>query len=102
MTALAPTQAATPVSAEPVSAPASVSLGQLRCGERGVICGIAAMGDAAAQRRLRQLGFVEGREVELVRRAPLGSPVVVRVCDAQICLRSAQTELISVATAQPA
>ena len=54
------------------------------------------------QERMRQLGFVEGREVELVRRAPLGSPVVVRVCDAQICLRRAQTNLITVSQAPTA
>lgn len=84
-----------------LDAPAK-ALGELRRGERAIICGLSEQCDAAVRRRLNQLGFVEGREVEVVRRAPLGSPVVVRVCDAQICLRRAQTDLISVSGAPAA
>lgn len=98
MTATAETLSAVPTAQIADARP----LGQLRCGERGVICNMAALGDAQMQERMRQLGFVEGREVELVRRAPLGSPVVVRVCDAQICLRRAQTNLITVSQAPTA
>lgn len=91
---------ATSVTQAPSAAPADAApraLGDLHRGERAVICGLSDACDASVRRRLNQLGFVEGREVEVVRRAPLGSPVVVRVCDAQICLRKAQTKLISVA-----
>lgn len=77
-------------------APAVRTLGELRRGERAIICGLDEACDAEVRHRLRQLGFSEGREVELVRRAPLGSPIVVRVCDTQICLRREQTDAITI------
>lgn len=91
------TPAAEPLVTDPATATSNARpLGQLRCGERGIICDMAAFGNEQMQERMRQLGFAEGHEVEFVRRAPLGSPVVVRVCDAQICLRRAQSNLITV------
>ena len=91
--------AAVQADALPTASPAPRTLGELRRGERAIICGLDESCAADVRHRLRQLGFSEGREVELVRRAPLGCPVVVRVCDAQICLRRAQIDAISIDTA---
>lgn len=46
--------------------------------------------------RLREMGFDEGVEVEVLHRAPLGGdPVAVRVGGATICLRRAQARQIA-------
>ena len=48
-------------------------------------------------RRLTDLGFTSGTEVEAVRRAPLGDPVIYRVCGYDLCLRQALAATIRVA-----
>jgi ferrous iron transport protein A len=51
-------------------------------------------GSAATAVRLRDLGFTPGRVVEVVRRAPLGDPVVYRLEEYELCLRRAQARYI--------
>ncbi|MFN8196066.1 MAG: FeoA family protein [Nocardioidaceae bacterium] len=53
-------------------------------------------GDPLLVRRLCDLGFAPGTEVEVVRRAPLGDPVVYRLRGFEICLRRAQAGAIRV------
>lgn len=53
-------------------------------------------GEPALTRRLCDLGFVPGTEVEVVRRAPLGDPVIYRLRGFEICLRRAQADAIRV------
>ncbi len=48
----------------------------------------------ATARRLEDLGFTGGTEVEVVRRAPLHDPVVYRVKDYELCLRRAQARCV--------
>jgi Fe2+ transport system protein FeoA len=45
-----------------------------------------------------EMGLVEGAEVELVRRAPLGDPLQLRLGDYDLSIRSADADLIDVAT----
>lgn len=83
------------------SAPASVKtrvvpLSSLRCGQRGVICRVAADCDSSVCHRLQLLGFSEGRAISKVRQAPLGGPMIFRVCDVQMCLRQAHADLVLV------
>lgn len=51
-------------------------------------------------KRLRNLGFVPGRIATPLRRAPLGDPVVYRVCDYELCLRRHEARLIQVTTVE--
>jgi ferrous iron transport protein A len=46
--------------------------------------------------RLMELGLVEGAEVEVVRRAPLGDPLQVRVGDYDLSVRSSEAKLVDV------
>ncbi len=48
--------------------------------------------------RLMEMGLIEGAEVEVVRRAPLGDPLHLRVGDYDLSLRSADAATIDVAT----
>ncbi|HEY0259025.1 MAG TPA: FeoA family protein [Lacisediminihabitans sp.] len=73
-----------------------LSLADLPIGVRGNILAIDSDASPALGQRLGDLGFVAGTGVEAVRRAPLGDPVVYRVCGYDICLRRAQAQKIRV------
>ncbi len=46
--------------------------------------------------RLMEMGLVEGAEVRVVRRAPLGDPMQVRLGDYDLSLRASEARLIGV------
>ncbi|ARO13062.1 hypothetical protein BMR99_01650 [Propionibacterium freudenreichii] len=71
-------------------------LSNLHAGDVGVICRLDEEADESITHRLQLLGFDCGREVCLIRQAPLSGPMVFRVCDAQMCLREAQADMIYV------
>lgn len=73
-----------------------VPMGQLSRGQRGVIAGFADQTDMAVSRRLFDLGFAEGAQVELVRRAPLRDPLMFRIGSAQMLLRTEEANRILV------
>lgn len=73
-----------------------VPLDGLAVGSRARVVDVRVPGVPALERRLEDLGFVPGRTVEVLRRAPLGDPVVYRVCDYELCLRHAQAARVLV------
>ncbi len=46
--------------------------------------------------RLMEMGLIEGAQVQIVRRAPFGDPLHVRLGDYELSLRSSEAELIEV------
>ena len=50
--------------------------------------------DPVLRRRLGALGFREGEQVTCLRRAPLGCPILFRVCGAEVCLRKEQARAV--------
>ena len=73
------------------------SLSDLRLGISGRV--IALQEDTADDpiaKRLSNLGFVPGRIVTPLRRAPLGDPVVYRVADYELCLRRHEAHMVHV------
>jgi ferrous iron transport protein A len=70
------------------------TLAELEPGERGKVTAIE--GDADAVRRLMDLGLIRGTTLELVRRAPLGDPLEVRLRGFMLTLRRAEAEHITV------
>lgn len=62
-------------------------LSRLRRGEQAEILAMDDTLDAATARRLIDLGFAPGTHVEMVRAAPLGGPVILRVADYEIAIR---------------
>lgn len=46
--------------------------------------------------RLRELGLVPGARVEVIRRAPLGEPIEIRLRGSQLAMRNADAAFISV------
>jgi ferrous iron transport protein A len=53
-------------------------------------------GDADATRRLMDLGLIRGTTVEVIRRAPLGDPLEVKLRGFMLTLRRTEAEHITV------
>ena len=70
------------------------ALAELAPGERGRV--VAVAGDPDATRRLMDLGLIRGTTVEVVRRAPLGDPLEVKLRGFMLTLRRAEAEHITV------
>ena len=70
------------------------SLDRLEPGERGVI--LRLDGEHGAVRRLMELGLVPGTRVEVLRRAPLGDPIELRLRDVHLSLRRSEAAFIHV------
>ena len=51
--------------------------------------------------RLRELGLVPGTQVEVIRRAPLGEPIEIRVRQSHIAMRNADAAFIAVTPLEP-
>ena len=71
-------------------APAAIPLASLPIGGRGRLC--AHQDGEMLTRRLGELGFVPGTEVQLVRRAPFGDPIEIELRGYRVCLRREQLE----------
>jgi ferrous iron transport protein A len=70
--------------------PPAIPLASLPIGGRGRLC--ANHDGEMLARRLGELGFVPGTEVQLVRRAPLGDPIEIELRGYRVCLRREQLE----------
>ena len=69
-------------------------LSELDPGESGTVKEMS--GDPDAVRRLMDLGVIRGTTVDMVRRAPLGDPLEVRVRGFMLTLRRSEAEHITV------
>ena len=69
---------------------------ELRVGDCAIVTELDPTLHPLVARRLADLGFAPGTQIEVLRRAPLGYPVIYRICGYEIALRSAQTKFINV------
>jgi Fe2+ transport system protein FeoA/Mn-dependent DtxR family transcriptional regulator len=72
----------------------SVPLGELPVGSRARVVDIK--GSGKHQRRLLDMGFVPGAEINVVRQAPLGDPVEYRVKETAVALRKEDADTVTV------
>lgn len=86
-----------------------IRLGDARCGFRGRICAVTvdeSHCDLPAQeleRRLIELGFIEGASVEILHEGVFGrDPIAVRVNDATVALRRREAMAILIAWSETA
>ena len=63
----------------------STSLAALEPGQSGVVAGFAEIDDVSL--RLMQMGVIEGTRLELIRYAPAGDPIEIRVLGYALSLR---------------
>ena len=84
------------------AADAAPRLGRCRKGWSGWVTGFAPSPDlsipwAELERRLLEMGFVEGAKVELLQEGPIGrDPIAVRVDDLTVALRRRDADVILV------
>ena len=75
-----------------------ISLANLPIGEHARV--IAVNGTGAVARRLMEMGVVPGAQVRVIKAAPLGDPIEVRVRSYHLALRRTEAQTITVALAQ--
>ncbi len=73
-----------------------ISLSELKKGDRAVISKIKVQGGLG--RRLRDMGLVPGSPVELIRVAPLGDPIEIKIKGYRLSLRKEEAADIYVET----
>ncbi len=73
------------------------SLASLVAGQSGIVCGFTQ--DDGTTQRLMQLGIIEGETVDVVRRAPAGDPIEIRVLGYSLSLRGTEAEIVLVTRA---
>jgi ferrous iron transport protein A len=74
-------------------------LSHARKGDRGVVCHVHATGAHGhdLERRLLEMGFVEGANVEVLHEGLIGrDPIAVRVDDMRVALRRREAGFISI------
>ena len=74
--------------------PNTCSLNQLGLGCRG--CVVSIGGDSDVRRRLLEMGFTRGADVEVIRRAPLGDPIEFRLRGYCLSLRDEQASFVTI------
>ena len=87
----------------PLQVPRSVSLAaapaqtldQLRPGQSAQISGIEGIDSIAS--RLRELGFICGQSVQLLRVAPLGDPIKCAVAGSRVAVRATEARRVRLA-----
>lgn len=72
-------------------------LSELHTGEKGVI--VKVMGRGAFRKRIIEMGFIRGKEVDVIQNAPLKDPIHYRVMGYDVSLRRSDAAMIEVISA---
>ena len=77
-----------------------MKLSELKKGEKGII--IKVLGRGAFRKRIIEMGFIRGQEVEVITKAPLKDPTEYKLMDYEVSLRRSEAELIEIITLEEA
>ena len=69
-------------------------LSELQTGEKGVI--VKVMGRGGFRKRIIEMGFIRGKEVEVIQNAPLKDPIHYKVMGYDVSLRRSEAALIEI------
>lgn len=72
-----------------------VKLSTMKDGDKGIVESLEGHGNI--QHRLVDMGVVKGSHISVIKRAPLGDPIEVKVKGTELALRKAEAAMISVA-----
>ena len=75
-----------------------MKLSELKTGEKGII--VKVLGHGGFRKRLIEMGFIKGQEVEVLLNAPLQDPVKYKLMGYEVSLRHQEAEYIEVVTMQ--
>ncbi len=73
-----------------------MTLAELEPGDKGVITKVRGRG--AFRKRILEMGFVSGKEVSVIQRAPLMDPVEYNIMSYNVSLRNSEAKLIEILT----
>jgi ferrous iron transport protein B len=73
-----------------------MTLADLKTGDTGII--IKVRGRGAIRKRIIEMGFIQGKEVRVIKNAPLKDPIEYKILDYNISLRRSESRLIEVLT----
>ncbi|MDR3341015.1 MAG: ferrous iron transport protein B [Candidatus Symbiothrix sp.] len=77
-----------------------MKLSELEPGQNGII--IKVLGRGAFRRRIIEMGFIKGKSVTAITKAPLKDPTEYKVMDYEVSLRKSEAELIEIVTPKEA
>ncbi|HNZ62662.1 MAG TPA: FeoA domain-containing protein, partial [Paludibacteraceae bacterium] len=69
-------------------------LADLEPGQEGVISKI--IGHGSFRRRLTEMGFVKGKKIKVIKKAPLQDPIEYEIMGYKVSLRRSEAELVEV------
>lgn len=72
-----------------------MTIGELKPGDKAKVCGFNP-GDRVYRQRLLAMGLTPNTQFEVIRRAPLGDPIEIRVYSSYLSLRQAEAVLLKV------
>lgn len=75
----------------------TTTLSELKPGEKGIIVKVSGVG--AIQRRIVDMGLVPGAKFKVLKFAPLGDPMEIKIKGFNLSLRKVEAESIQVETA---
>ena len=75
-------------------------LSDLKTGDKGII--VKVLGHGSFRKRIVEMGFIKGKEIEVLLNAPLRDPIKYRVMGYEVSLRRQEAEMIEVVSAQEA
>ena len=73
-----------------------MNLSELRNGETGII--VKVKGHGAFRKRLTEMGFIKGKEILVIKNAPLKDPIEYKILDYHISLRRTEAVMVEVIT----
>ena len=71
-----------------------MKLSDLKTGEKGII--VKVLGHGGFRKRIIEMGFIKGKEVEVLLNAPLQDPVKYKLMGYEVSLRHNEAEMIEV------
>ncbi len=75
-----------------------MNLSQLKTGEKGVI--VKVHGHGGFRKRIIEMGFVKGKEVEVLLNAPLQDPVKYKIMGYEVSLRHQEADMIEIVSSE--
>ncbi|MEM7017372.1 MAG: FeoA family protein, partial [Pseudomonadota bacterium] len=70
-----------------------MTLAELKPGQKATVVGFE-QSDGPSMHRIMQLGLLENTEVELIRKAPTGDPVEIRLLGYSLSLRKSEAQMV--------
>ena len=75
-----------------------IQLSQLEDGQEAII--VKVLGHGAFRKRIIEMGFIRGKKVTAIKKAPLQDPAEYRIMDYYVSLRRSEAQLIKVVIAK--